>query len=375
MDFGPQRPANFRVFGWSELFRKNDRNNLKKTVPKNSCKEHAISIDKLQIANPKRIESSSSQIFQIWGLPHCAASRCKTAGSNWNSCYHGKAEIVWMNQTKTNIHSKDSSHHLHYGRLVFLFCPAVVSDHFISAKLLSWFSLGWATISRRASTSCPMTSQREVNYTRWMPMWHQRMRNIIPCWILKRFEASHTWKWLEMLKHARTCSKMLQNTRSGLKLRVWHTWPSRELYLLLIPNMYAVCMYIYITIYDEKISHPSTDYCLGLTTPAQLTPAKSGRFRASPSAHWQWALESGQTWSSKSSWPNWPNSSAPTHIEPCAESFGVRSPRMLGRRFHSPVAEALDQLREARCPHKKEGTFFLPTILDHAIQTSSFLIH
>ena len=76
-------------------------------------------------------------------------------------------------------------------------------------------------------------------------MWHQRMRNIILCWILKRFEASHTWKWLEMLEHARTCSKMLQNSRSGLKLRVWHTWPSRELYLLLIPDMYAVCMYIY----------------------------------------------------------------------------------------------------------------------------------
>ena len=85
-------------------------------------------------------------------------------------------------------------------------------------------------------------------------MWHQRMRNIILCWILKRFEASHTWKWLEMLKHARTCSKMLQNTRSGLKLRVWHTWPSRELYLLLIPNMYAVCMYIYNYIWWKNIT-------------------------------------------------------------------------------------------------------------------------
>ena len=172
-----------------------------------------------------------------------------------------------------------------------------------------------------------------------------------------------------MLEPARKCFKILDQVwNSGCDIHDRHGNCTCSLY--------PTCMqYVCIYIWWWKISHPSTDYCLGLTTPAQLTPAKSGRFRASPSAHWQWALESGQTWSSKSSWPNWPNSSAPTHIEPCAESFGVRSPRMLGRRFHSPVAEALDQLREARCPHKKGGTFFLPTILDHAIQTSSFLIH
>ena len=100
-----------------------------------------------------------------------------------------------------------------------------------------------------------------------------------------------------------------------------------------------------------NIENPAKkDVCL---TTLELTPLKSGRFRASPSAHWPWASEKRQGGSSRSHWPNWTNSCAPTQIESSGESVGLCYPQVLGplgRLFHSSVAEALDEPREVRSP-------------------------
>lgn len=149
----------------------------------------------------------------------------------------------------------------------------------------------------------------------------------------------HGWIW-NCLK--RSCAVSASSVLS-LKTRLSN--------MTVTATLHKTCM-LTVTWYKYTLQKQKTRMWSYIKT-LELTPLKSGRFRASPSAHWPWASEKRQGGSSRSHWPNWTNSCAPTQIESSGESVGLCYPQVLGplgRLFHSSVAEALDEPREVRSP-------------------------
>ena len=79
---------------------------------------------------------------------------------------------------------------------------------------------------------------------------------------------------------------------------------------------------------------------------AWIKTPKSWLFHVTPSVDWTWSLGNGQELWNILSWPDWPNSSAPTHTEFCVElSEEWPGPNRSGLQFRSREA-ATHQLHQ-----------------------------